>query len=448
MKLSLQQVQNLELKMQLRQVLTPMMIQSLKLLNMPYQDLFDRIRQESEENMVIEVEGQDDLVSYFRDNSDHISPLRVPDEERFSYLDKVASSGQSLHDHLMVQLELEYLEEPDFLIAKRIIENINEKGLLEGFPALKGQLMDHFDVPDNRVKSMLARVQSFEPAGIAARNVKESLLLQIKAFAFEEDSLQELLERIVEDYLQELAQKDYETIALELDVDVEDIELAADFIQTNLHPLPADGYAVRRDVIDVVPSFEIRKVDGEFVFMNLEKDKGVRINFNRKYLDMLASPSTDEKTREFLREKLASAKKLLEMLNRRHQMLDQLGELLLDRQQQYFEKGIHYLMPISQKQIASQLEVHPSTISRAIASKYIITPVGVLPLKYLCPREVSGFAVDRIKYMLKDLLEVNPGLSDFKIAKQLENFGVFIKRRTVTKYRHSLRLGTSYQRGE
>jgi len=446
MQLNMQQ--GLELRQQLKQILTPLMIQSLKILNLPYQELTAKVQQESEENIVVDIEQQDALLSYLRDSGSSITRLRSPSEEHFNYLDKVASNGGSLYDHLMVQLELEYLEEPDFSIANKIIENINDRGFLEGFPDLKVQLMKDFNVAENRIKSLLSVVQSFEPAGVGARNVKESLLLQIQSYSFEDDDLKEILDMIVTDYLEELARKDYETIAMELSIDEEDVERAAEFIENNLSPVPAESFLNNNGEVNVIPSFEIRKEGDSYVFINLEKEKGIKIRFNQKYLDLFQAPDTDEKTKEFIREKINNAKKLIDMISRRNEMMDKVGNILVERQKDYFDKGIHFLMPIYQKEIAEQVEVHSSTISRAIASKYIATPSGILPLKYLCPRQVSGVAVERVKYIIRDIVDQNQSFSDLKIAQKLEEFAIYIKRRTVAKYRSSIKLPSSFKRGD
>lgn len=440
--------QNIALNLELKQILSPLMIQSLQMLNLPYQQLNDQIVKEAEENVVIDVSSQDELISYIKDSMKSIPSLKAPGEDSFSYLDSVKASEGSLYDHLMVQLELEYLDNIDFEICQKLIEQINERGFIENFSTTKKELIKSYSVKETRVKKCLSIIQSFEPAGVGARNVKESLLLQINAHSFEEDlGIKELLVEVVKDYLEPLARRNFDDIALDLMVDVEDIELVAEFIQNNLTPTPAENYIAPEVQNYIVPSFEIRKEGDDYIFINLEKTKGIRINFNLKYLEMLKDPSLDEKTREFISQKLQKAKQFRDMINRRNEMMDSVGNIILDRQRDYFDKGIHYLMPISQKEISELVDVHPSTISRAISSKYVITPVGILPLKYLCPRQVSGVSTQRIKFIINDIISIDPDLSDIKIASQLEKSNIFIKRRTVAKYRSQMRLSNSYNRG-
>lgn len=448
MKLGLGVYQNIDLKQKLQQTLSPVIIQSLKVLNKSYSELLSEVTTESEENVVMEVSGQDELISYIKEAGLSMPKSVTGSDSEYSYLDSLKASESSLYEKLMVQLELKYLDESDYIVAEKIISNIDNDGFLRNFSEVKLQIMSELKTKESKIRSLLSLIQSFDPPGVAARNVKESLLIQIDQYSFDDEpELKELLVSIVKDYLQEIADSEIESIALDLGLDTEDVDRAVEFIETNLYPTPVDpGLSSVSNEVAVIPSYEISKKDGNYVFINLEKEKGIKISFNQKYIELLKDPKTDKQTRQFISEKLTKTKQMIDMIKKRNEMIDRVGEIILEKQKNFFDKGIYYLMPISQKEIAEKVDVHTSTISRAVSSKYVLSPLGILPVKYLCPRSISGVSPQRVQYLIEDIVKEQPSLSDIKIAKALEEYEIFIKRRTVAKYRSLMKLPSLYER--
>jgi RNA polymerase sigma-54 factor len=164
-------------------------------------------------------------------------------------------------------------------------------------------------------------------------------------------------------------------------------------------------------------------------------------------MQMLDNPNADEKTKEYLKERIMAAKLFIENLQKRYQTVQNIVNIITKTQGEFFNNGYYWLKPLQQDSLAHNVGVHPSTISRAVSTKYVETPQGLYPLKYLCPRDFRGYTAMQIKGMLMKIVKDNPGLSDQKIADWLkDNRDIDIKRRTITKYRSELGEASSYAR--
>ncbi|MGB9612907.1 MAG: RNA polymerase sigma-54 factor, partial [Candidatus Margulisiibacteriota bacterium] len=215
----------------------------------------------------------------------------------------------------------------------------------------------------------------------------------------------------------------------------------------NLNPYPAAGFG--GGARQVIPSFAIEEKGGKYHLINLETRYGPILKLSPAYLKMLEDPKTDEETVKFLKEKLKRAKDLIENFSKRSETLEKIVRKIIDSQDEFLKKGPLWLRPLSQKSLAEEFGLHPSTISRAVAEKYIQTPQGLYPLKFLCPRGPKGKTVARIKAMIVEIIncedKANP-LSDEAIAKELRARGVDIDRRTVAYYRKELNLPVAAKR--
>ncbi|MDR1452444.1 MAG: RNA polymerase factor sigma-54 [Candidatus Margulisbacteria bacterium] len=439
--------QTLNLSQQLKLMLNPRMLQLLKTLHLPYQDLLESINKEAAENPALEISRQDELLNYARTLS------RSGERSLSGYDDsrpdkELKARGPTLHEHLLQQARLENLDEADLRIAEQLIDAIDERGYIEDYKALREQIVAG-GATKNHVEHILGIIQTFEPDGVGARGLKECLLIQIREYNFENAALQEVISDAVKYHLDDLAKKDFAAVAEDLDIELAGAKFIAEFIEKNLNPLPGNAFKSDDQVQTIIPSFIIKRADdsGSFTVLNLEADKGPRLNINNQYLQMLGNPDTDAKTKEYLHERLAAAKIFIENIEKRYQTVQNIVDIIVKTQTDFLQNGYYWLKPLQQDTLAQNVGVHPSTISRAVSTKYAETPQGLYPLKYLCPRNFKGYTAMQIKGMLIKIIREQPQLSDQKIADLLqEQRGIPIKRRTIAKYRTDLGEASSYGR--
>ncbi|MDR1113943.1 MAG: RNA polymerase factor sigma-54 [Candidatus Margulisbacteria bacterium] len=438
--------QTLNLSQQLKLMLNPRMLQLLKTLHLPYPDLLESINKEAAENPALEISRQDELLNYARTLS------RGGERSLSGYDDsrpdkELKARGPTLREHLLQQARLEDFDETDLRIAEQLIDAIDERGYLEDYQAVREQIVAG-GTTKNRVEHVLETIQTFEPDGVGARSLKECLLIQIREYNFENGALQKIISDAVKYHLDDLAAKKFAAIAEDLDIEPEGAKFIADFIEKNLNPLPGNAFKTDDNVQTIIPSFIIKCAEnGGFTVSNLEADKGPRLNISNQYLQMLDDPATDAKTKEYLRERLAAAKIFIENIEKRYQTTQNIVDIIVKTQADFLENGYYWLKPLQQDALAQNVGVHPSTISRAVSTKYAETPQGLYPLKYLCPRNFKGYTAMQIKGMLLKIIREQPQLSDQKIAELLhERRGIPIKRRTIAKYRTDLGEASSYGR--
>ncbi len=437
--------QTITLSQKLQQVLSPRMLQMLKRLNVSYVDLVSEVNAAVEDNPVLELARQDELFSYASSLGDYGRGATVDGAiiER-----ELKSSAATLTQYLIDQLHFEDLDEVEYQIGEILIDNIDNRGYLEDYTKVKQEIMDQLSVKRTRVDKVLEVIHTLEPEGVGARNLKECLLIQIREYNFESDALRDILTVVVKNHLDNLAKKKYAKIAEALEIQEEGVERVAEFIEKHLTHAPGLMYRNDEQVRTVIPSFLVERLDdGHYKGINLEEQKGPQLRISHAYLEALNDPATDAATKEFIKGKLDSAKQMMEDIKKRHEITQKIIDTVVSRQQDFFEKGIYWIKPLQQKELAQLLGIHRSTVSRAVSTKYVQTPKGLLSLKFLCPRDFKGHTSSQIKGLMISLLNDNPKLSDRVIGDLLKNeHGIDIKRRTVSKYRLELGLGSSRER--
>ncbi len=437
----------LDVQQTLEMMLSPRMIQMLNVLNLSYLDLVEEINQKSEENVMLEIERHDRLFEYLKQISSERIPKKVIPGEELPGIESLADTCESLEDHLLQQLNLVDLSNEEKKIAESLIGNIDDRGYIEKYEEIKKGIVSELSVDPADVDDALEVVQSFEPEGVGARSLKECLAIQVKELNFETPDLTKLLLKVIEDHLEDLAKKDLGRIAKALKIKPDGVEKLAEFIKANLDPNPGSRFAKKAPC--VIPSFSISKEKDGYVAVNLEKKYGPVIKLSPAYQKMLNDPKTDKESIRFLREKLEAAKDFLENIEKRNVTIERIIERIMKEQTDFFETGEPGLNPLMQKDIADELGLHPSTISRAIANKYLQTPKGVFSLKFLCPRDVKGLTSRNIERAIGDIIakedRAKP-LGDDEIARKLEAGGISIKRRTVAAYRKKLDVGATSNR--
>lgn len=421
----------------LQMMLSPKLLEMLNFLSLPMYGLMEKLEKEAEENPTLEIEKPEMLYEYAEYLGIHRKERKELDYSEYDGLKNIAASAKSLRENLLEQMGLCNLSEEETKIAEDLIDHIDQNGYLKGFE--KEMTAD--------IEKVLKIIQGFEPDGIGARDIKECLQIQIREYNFEDPEIEDLLSKVVAEHLDELGRKEYKKIADTLGVLEQDIIDVANFIKENLTPYPAAGFS--EQVRSVVPSFAIEKKGKGLKVVNLEERYGPKIKISAQYEKMLRDPATDQKTVKFLKERIERTKEIIEHLSKRQETGNKIMGLIAERQADFFKKGADYFKPLLQKELAGLLGLNPSTISRAVAEKYVQTPNGLFPLRYLCPRKISGFSSFEIKSRIKRIVEnedAKKTYSDGEILDILKREGIDISRRTVSTFRKELGIKTSEER--
>jgi len=361
------------------------------------------------------------------------------------------SAPQGLAEHLKWQVELSRFSERDLVIATIIIDSINQQGYLESplediHQALGRQLEDlEFD----EVLAVLHRIQQFDPPGVAARNLGECLALQLRQLPEDTPWRQEAL-KVVSDYLDELASQNVVALKKKIALEDEDFGQVMELLRT-LTPHPGDAF-VGEDAEYVIPDVFVFKQKNKWVVsINPELSPRLRINPVYSSLVKRADKSDDNQN---MRLHLQEARWFLRSLQSRGETLVRVAQCIVEKQQDFFEHGEIAMKPLILRDVAEELSLHESTVSRVTTNKFMHTPRGVFEFKFFFSSHVSTQAggecsATAIKAFIKELIDhENPAkpLSDLKIAKLLQEKGINVARRTVAKYREAMNIPSSSRR--
>jgi RNA polymerase sigma-54 factor len=359
-------------------------------------------------------------------------------------LDSVTTT-QSLQDVMLEQARLSDLGEPRFKIAELIIGNIDAAGFLQ---SSVDELVFSSGNPSGEIQAVLDVVQTFHPPGVAARDLRECLMLQLER-AERADSLEY---RIIRDCMNELGRRRIREIAKKTGETVDTVQDALEHIG-HLEPKPGREYMPETNQFVVPEIFISRGDDGEWkVTSNNEYIPRLRIS--NAYKDLMAQAATSGDVRNYIRDKIRSGKFLLKSIHQRQSTILNIAKEILKRQGEFMEHGASRLRPMTMSQVADVVGVHETTVSRAVSGKYIETPHGVLEMKYfftsgLASKDGTSLANTSVKEMLGELVkkeDANKPLSDEDLVKLFTDKGIKIARRTVAKYRAELNILPSHLR--
>jgi RNA polymerase sigma-54 factor len=481
----------LELKQQLRLtqqlVMTPQLQQAIKLLQMNRLELVNVVQQELEENPVLEeaMEGDDEPASAANESPDSApeSPVesgseasedheptdaeKIADIDWQNYIETYPQTGMrepredddrpsfeatltrrpTLSEHLHWQLKLLSFPVEEELAAEYIIGNLDERGYLA---ATLEEMSRQAGVSEAVFERALVRVQDLDPAGVAARDLRECMKIQIRALGLEDP----LVRRIVDECLDTLVGRDFRGVARRLGVGVDEVAAAARVIGS-LEPRPGRAFG-GDEPIYIVPDIYVYRV-GDDLHIVLNDDGLPRLRISNLYRDVLARSSNMPKdTKAYVHDKVRSALWLIKSIHQRQRTIYKVMQSIIKYQRDFFEKGINHLKPLNLRDVADDIEMHESTVSRVTTNKYVHCPQGIFELKYFFNsgiNRVHGDAVasesvkERIGRLIRNEDPRRP-LSDQRIAEMLKVANIDIARRTVTKYRESLNILSSTKRRE
>jgi RNA polymerase sigma-54 factor len=468
----------LNLRVAQKQILTPGLVQMVSVLALNKLELREMINQEMISNPVLEeleevlsleevhqkieaekpVDGaldtrngdkqdsfeQIDFGSFFDNYLDpgFKSPA-TEDIEKPSFENFLAQPS-SLADHLELQLRLSTCSEAVRAAAFSLIGNLNEDGYLTA--TLEEMVQTGEDQLED-VEQALALVQQFDPPGVASRDVRECLVIQLRTLAPENT----LARQIVSDFLKQLQNKQYREIARALDRPVQAVERAVEIIR-KLDPRPGQRYNNNQARL-IEPDVAIVKMGNDYQ-VTVNEDGLPQLRLSHRYRRMLEESGTSRDVRNYVKERFISAIQLIKNIEQRKQTIIKVCEVIIRRQRDFLDKGIDHLRPMMIKEVAEEVGVHPSTVSRAVANKYAYTPQGVYELRYFFSEAVQGpsgggTSLINLKRLVKKMIEeedpVKPW-TDEQVTARLREQGINVTRRTVAKYREDMRIPSTHQR--
>ena len=467
-------------------ILTPQLRQYLRLLQQPLLELKQAVEQELAENPVLEeisLSGPDEvsLSDISKDEAPAAEPLRELDfqnklaaldriDEEFketpysgydaseddedslkkrNYQESIIQKTTTLTDYLMWQLHFLDLNEEDTRIAEEIVGNIDEDGYLK---VTVEEVSKSLGQPAPSIEKVLALIQTLDPPGVGARDLREALLIQIS----KSEKISSLARKIVEEHFNLLEKKHLQDIARKLGVSEDSVKIAFHEI-ARLEPKPGRIF-YSNEPITVVPDasvFPDEDNPGHYK-IEIHQESVPRLKVSPSYRAMLKDKKVDAQTRAFLKSKIDSAMWLIQAVAQRKSTLRSITEEIVKAQYEFFDKGFSQLKPLRLKDISERIGIHESTVSRAIAGKYLETPQGTIPYRSFFSNkmetddgslESQKSVAERIRQLIADEDRKKP-LSDEKLVKILSSEGIKIARRTVAKYRDLLKILPTHLRKE
>ncbi|CAM7763286.1 TPA: RNA polymerase factor sigma-54 [Escherichia coli] len=471
--------QGLQLRLSQQLAMTPQLQQAIRLLQLSTLELQQELQQELESNPLLEqidtheeIDTRETQDSETLDTADALEQKEMPEELPLdASWDTIYTAGtpsgtsgdyiddelpvyqgettQTLQDYLMWQVELTPFSDTDRAIATSIVDAVDETGYLTvPLEDILESIGDE-EIDIDEVEAILKRIQRFDPVGVAAKDLRDCLLIQLSQFDKTTPWLEEA-RLIISDHLDLLANHDFRTLMRVTRLKEDVLKEAVNLIQS-LDPRPGQSIQTGEPEY-VIPDVLVRKHNGHWT-VELNSDSIPRLQINQHYASMCNNARNDGDS-QFIRSNLQDAKWLIKSLESRNDTLLRVSRCIVEQQQAFFEQGEEYMKPMVLADIAQAVEMHESTISRVTTQKYLHSPRGIFELKYFFSSHVNteggGEASSTaIRALVKKLIAAeNPAkpLSDSKLTSLLSEQGIMVARRTVAKYRESLSIPPSNQR--
>jgi len=471
--------QGLQLRLSQQLAMTPQLQQAIRLLQLSTLELQQELQQALESNPLLEqtdlheeIDSQEEADNEAFDTVDALEQKEMPDELPLdASWDEIYTAGtpsgtgtdyqddelpvyqgettQSLQDYLMWQVGLTPFSDTDRAIATSIVDAVDETGYLTTSVEEILESIGNEDLDLDEVEAVLKRIQRFDPIGVAAKDLRDCLLIQLSQFAKDTPWLAEA-KTIISEHLDLLANHDFRTLMRVTRLKEDVLKEAVSLIQS-LDPRPGQSIQTGEPEY-VIPDVLVRKISNRWV-VELNSDSIPRLQINQHYAGMCNTARNDADS-QFIRSNLQEAKWLIKSLESRNDTLLRVSRCIVEQQQAFFEQGEEFMKPMVLADIAQAVEMHESTISRVTTQKYLHSPRGIFELKYFFSSHVNteggGEASSTaIRALVKKLIAAeNPAkpLSDSKLTTMLSEQGIMVARRTVAKYRESLSIPPSNQR--
>lgn len=471
--------QGLQLRLSQQLAMTPQLQQAIRLLQLSTLELQQELQQALESNPLLEqidtheeIDTRETQDSETLDTADALEQKEMPEELPLdASWDTIYTAGtpsgtsgdyiddelpvyqgettQTLQDYLMWQVELTPFSDTDRAIATSIVDAVDDTGYLTVPLEDILESMGDEEIDIDEVEAVLKRIQRFDPVGVAAKDLRDCLLIQLSQFDKTTPWLEEA-RLIISDHLDLLANHDFRTLMRVMRLKEDVLKEAVNLIQS-LDPRPGQSIQTGEPEY-VIPDVLVRKHNGHWT-VELNSDSIPRLQINQHYASMCNNARNDGDS-QFIRSNLQDAKWLIKSLESRNDTLLRVSRCIVEQQQAFFEQGEEYMKPMVLADIAQAVEMHESTISRVTTQKYLHSPRGIFELKYFFSSHVNteggGEASSTaIRALVKKLIAAeNPAkpLSDSKLTSLLSEQGIMVARRTVAKYRESLSIPPSNQR--
>ncbi len=465
-----------DLKQSQRLVLTQSLRQSIEMLQLSSLEIAEIISQELQTNPVLEEDlastplpettddevydsitgdlsgdiptsdKNDEFLDRFGNSSDPGNVDRDDADRKRQYIENTISYEESLAEHLIWQAHMIAEDEEKFHILEEIITSLDRYGFIAIPPE---KLAQEVNVPLSRIKDAIGTIQGFDPVGCATAGIRESLLVQARHY-YPEDSL---LHDIIENSFDDIEKLDYESISKKYNLNQEEVIHKGRLI-TYLSPYPGLVYS-RRDIRYIIPDVEVKLVDGELVVM-MKDDFLPRIRINSYYNTLMKQKNIEKNQRDYIQDKLQSARSFMKNIRSRRETILKVVRAIMEYQMDFLRKGPGNLKYLTHLDIAEQIGMHESTVSRVTSNKFVQTTWGVFELKHFFVsrlKSVDGSeeerSSDQVKNRVAELIKAEPQgtpLSDEDIVDALKEEGIQVARRTVAKYRGLLGIPSSNKR--
>lgn len=472
-----------ELKLTQSLVMTPQLQLAIKLLQLSRLELEELVKEEVQANPVLE-----DLSEGAAPDAQRVEPVKEPEkpevdwqayleerndfrpggidfnqkDEEEDFMGNLSSSASSLNDHLLWQLRMNSLHDEEVSVGEFIIGNIDDDGYLrliddvslsydEAERAAVAEISSMTGAAPELVSRVLATIQSFDPVGAGSRNLRECLLVQARSLPVRDT----VVEEIIAGHLEKLGRKNYKAIARALGVSIDEVYEAVKVISKSLNPTPGSGFGADSSR-SIFPDIYIHKVGDEYL-ISLNEDGMPKLKISPYYRELLkanGNGKVNDQAKGYIQDKLRSAVWLIKSVHQRQRTIYRVVECIVKFQREFLDKGLKFLKPLVLKDIAEEIGVHESTVSRVTSNKYVQTPRGLFELKYFFSTAMSNddgsdVAVEYIKEKIRNIVRdedpKNP-LSDKQIVEILKESGISVARRTATKYREAIGVLSSTRR--
>ncbi len=390
-------------------------------------------------------ELEDEFGDHWEQSSTPYGFSKKDSERLHSFLENSITSEETLYEHLIHQAHETFNKEDEIALAEALIGNIDSSGYLK---TSIEELSAICRCTEDDIKKILDVLHTFDPPGVGARSLQEALLIQLQ----QKNKTQSLAYKIVKDCYHEMLHNQIPTVAKQLKCSNDDVSstITHEIAPLDLHPGLSFGRPITQPI---VPDASIQQ-EGDKLTVYINEDQLPAIRMNRTYLKLLNEENLDKETKEFIQRKIKSAKWLLKNIIQRNDTIERIVRALAEKQRAFFISPTGALMPLTMRMIADELEVHESTVARAVAHKYIDTPKGLLPLRFFFTNAYTSskgtdVSSDTVRHLLEEAInkeDKSSPYSDNRLSQILQKHGIHCARRTIAKYRQELSIGNALQR--